>query len=295
MDQDLIRFFDISPGTVVASRYEVVAVHRQGGLSTAYHVRTVDTGEDRELQIFPAELFEASDHLEEFSERMASWRRLDHPSVLRVHECIDLGKHQAVVTDLPAGRQLRTVLNDESRLEPERVASIGVQLLSGLAAAHAAGLVHGDIKPYTIHLVEDEHAPRGERALLVDGGVTTALWTAKHLGDKTMLVGTPFYAPLEQFGGDAPTVDSDLYNVATVLFECVAGVLPWRGRSFLEVFQAKMDKTPVSVARVAPDANVPAPLEEVIARGCTAVRKERFEDADEFHAALSAVAESASR
>ncbi|MEX1024213.1 MAG: serine/threonine-protein kinase [Planctomycetota bacterium] len=287
MDQNLIRFFDLRPGMTIAARYTVVAVHRQGGLSTAYHVRTLDGGLERELQIFPSELFEGASQLEDFSERMGVWRRLDHEAVLGVHECFELGTHQAVVTDLPAGRSLRAVLNDEERLEPERVTALGVQLLSGLAAIHAAGLVHGDIKPYTIHL---GGAAGDERAVLIDGGVTTALWTAKDLGDKTMLIGTPFYAPLEQFGGDPPTVDSDLYNLASVLFECLAGVLPWRGRSYLEVFQAKMDKAPPAVARVAPGVGVPAELEAVIARGCTAVRKERYGDAAQFLEALADVA-----
>lgn len=284
MDSDQIRFFDIKPGTAIASRYRVEAVHRQGGLSTAYHVRTLDGDESRELQIFPSELFEGPDQKEDFAERMGAWRRLDHPAVLRVHECLELGSHEAVVTDLPTGPSLRSALNDEKRLDPAHIVTIAKQLLSGLAEIHAAGQIHGDIKPYTIHL-------DGDRACFVDGGVTTALWTAKDLGDKTMLIGTPFYAPLEQFSGESPTVDSDLYNLASVLFECLAGVLPWKGRSFLQVFQAKMDKTPPSVERVAPGLTVPHALESVISRGCTAVKKERYPSATEFLAAFEAVEE----
>lgn len=287
MDSDQIRFFDLRPGTQIASRFETVGVHRQGGLSTAYHVKTLDEGEDREMQIFPSELFDGPDQLEDFAERMGDWRRVSHPAVLRVRECLELGSHEAVITDLPLGVSLRAVLNEERRLTPARVAAIGEQLLGGLVEIHGAGQVHGDIKPYSIHLAA--HGGK-DHAVLVDGGVTTALWTAKDLGDKTMLIGTPFYAPLEQFSGDAPTVDSDLYNLASVLFESLAGVLPWRGRSFLEVFQAKMDKAPPLVERVAPGVSVPHDLEQVIARGCTAVRADRYETALEFLDALKQVA-----
>src|SRR6185295_19899496 len=106
------------------------------------------------------------------------------------------------------------------------------------------GLVHGDIKPSTIY-VDAKSKKLGPQ--LVDGGITPGLWNAKHLGERTALIGTPFYAPVEQFGGESPDVQSDVYNVATVLFEMATGVLPWKGKSFLEVFQAKLQKTPPSM------------------------------------------------
>ena len=72
------------------------------------------------------------------------------------------------------------------------------ELIQNLRKSMLAGLVHGDIKPHTIHL----EMLKKPHVQLVDGGITPGLWTAKHLGDKTALIGTPFYAPIEQFGGD---------------------------------------------------------------------------------------------
>ena len=117
-----------------------------------------------------------------------------------------------VVTDLPTGDSLRDVLTEKGAFSAAEVQSIGTTVLGGLSAVHAAGHIHGDIKPNAIHLT-------GEGPVLVDGGITMGLWSAKHLGDKTALIGTPFYAPVEQFGGEAPDISSDIYNVATVLYE----------------------------------------------------------------------------
>ena len=156
----------------------------------------------------------------------------------------------------------------------------------GLERIHKAELVHGDIKPHTIHVSEGR---KGLHAQLVDGGITPGLWNAKHLGEHTALIGTPFYAPVEQFGGESPDVQSDIYNVATVLFELACGTLPWPGSSFLEVFQAKLDRNAPSMAARAPDAELGPGREQAIVQGLMADRRGRYSDAADFRAALEAV------
>ena len=102
------------------------------------------------------------------------------------------------------------------------------------------------------------------------------------------MIGTPFYAPVEQFGGDSPNVQSDVYNAATVLYELAAGVLPWSGRTILEIFQAKLEKAPPSIASRAPGVQVSARLEAAIAGGLMADWRARYRSAAEFRAALQA-------
>ena len=185
----------------------------------------------------------------------------------------------------PPGQSLRAWLKDKGRATPAQTVAIALQLLDELRAIHSAGLVHGDIKPHTIHIEER----KGIRVTLVDGGITPSLWSAKHLGDKTALIGTPFYAPVEQFGGESPDVQSDIYNVATVLFELVTGVIPWAGKSFLDVFQAKLAKSPPSMKSRAPKVHVPAELEHAIAGGLMADKSERYKSAAEFRERLAGV------
>ena len=283
-----LTLYDVVPGKIIADRYEVVGAHRQGGFSTAFEV--VDRSDQTrcELQLFPSALFESSEQAKQFRERLAPWREIDTPNVLRVLEILDVdSENLALITAFPGGESLRRRLNRDKILTRDEVLAIGRGLLSGLADIHGRDLVHGDIKPYTIDVV----GSGGELVpALVDGGVTPGLWMAKDLGDKTQLIGTPFYAPIEQFGGDAPDVRSDIYNVAVVLYECITGVLPWPGTNMLEVFQLKLQDPPAMRTRAA-DIQVDGELESVIRQGCLADRRKRYESAAAFLDALEKIAD----
>ena len=287
MESEGLTLYDLSPGKRVADRYCIVDANRQGGLSTAFEVRDERTGDRCEMQLFPAGLFDGPSQKEEFHSILSPWLKVDSASVLRVREILLLEPGTlALITDFPGGDALRTRLKRKKRLDATEVLRLGCHVLDGLEEIHRHQLVHGDIKPSTVHV----HGRGGDlEALLVDGGVTPALWTAKDLGDKTAMIGTPYYAPIEQFGGDSPNVQSDIYNLATVLFESLTGVLPWSGSTFMEVFQAKLDKRPPSMKERAPKVAVDPALEQAIVTGCLADRSQRYSSASEFREALTAL------
>ncbi len=284
MTSKTLSLFDLAPGKILLEHYKIVKTFRTGGMSTTFEVVDAGSGEAREIQVFPGALFESKKQATDFADAMKKWLDVESKHVLETHEVEMLGDGTILlVTDLPQGLSLREWRKSGTPVEPALVVDIGTQLLEGVGAIHAARLVHGDIKPHTIH-VQDK---KSVRVTLVDGGITPALWSAKHLGDKTALIGTPFYAPVEQFGGESPDVQSDIYNIATVLYELACGVLPWQGKSFLEVFQAKLEKRPPNMKTRAPKHLVPPELESVILGGLMADRKERYGDAETFANKLS--------
>jgi serine/threonine-protein kinase len=278
--------YGIAPGQRIDGRYDVVGPNRQGGLSVAFEVKDA-SGKPFEMQHFPAALFESEDQAREFAASWEPWKSIGSSAVLAVRDVLVLdGAGLMLVTDLPPGRPLRDQLAEEPRLAPEDAVALGRRLLEGLVQIHERGLVHGDVKPNTIFV---RGTAPGREAVMVDGGVTAGLWLAKDLGDKTALIGTPYYAPAEQFGGDCPDVQSDLYNVATVMFEVIAGRLPWTGANFLQVFQAKIAKEVPSLrAAVGPDALVSEALDDAIGGGLRADPRKRYETANEFLDALGA-------
>ncbi len=283
MSPEILTSYDLAGGKQIAGRYTVVGSHRQAGFSLAYEARD-EAGTRCEVQLFPAGLFEKPKQADEFREKLLPWKGIDSAHVLRVEEVMALGASGCLfVTDFPEGESLRVRMERKKRLSAAEAKALGGQLLDGLARIHGAGLIHGDVKPPTIW-IDGEGAKA--RAYFVDGGVTPGLWTAKGLGEKTALIGTPYYAPVEQFGGEAPDVRSDIYNLATVLYECVTGVLPWRGHTFLEVFQAKLQDPPAMKTR-AGDVEVDPRLEAAILRGCLADRRKRYASAHEFQRALT--------
>lgn len=278
--------FDLVPGKEVAGRFQIEGASRQNGFGTAFLAH--DKQEDRpcELIVFASNLFDGAEQAEEYRRALAPWTEVDSAHVARVHEVLLLGGDTLVqVCERPEGVPLRARLKESGRSEAGVAVRFGMELLQGVLAIHERGLVHGDIKPQTIHVTAEEGGSE-LHGILLDGGVTGGLWSAKHLGDRTALIGTPFYAPVEQFGGEAPDVQSDVYNVATVLFELITGVLPWPGKSLLEVFQAKLDKRPPVIAVRAPEVEVDLDLERVLTRGLLADRSERYQSAAAFLAGL---------
>ena len=281
-----ISLFDLKPGKVLEDRFEIIRSFRQGGMSATFEVREGDNVS--ELQVFPSGLFESPEQAAEFGASLQSWERVKSPSMLKVREVIAKSDGTILLlTEFPPASSLREWLDENGNMGIEESVALGLRLLDGLIEAHMSGLVHGDIKPYTIRFDGSDPAT----SVLVDGGITTCLWSAKHLGEKTALIGTPIYAPAEQFGGDSPEVQSDVYNLATVLFEMIAGTVPWPGQSFLEIFQAKLDKTPPSFSRAAPKLEIPRELERAIIGGLMTDKRERYGSAEEFRDALRAAAE----
>ena len=291
MATETFSLFDLAPGKTVAGRFRIVKPQRQSGMSSAFEAVDEQAGEGAKqcaLIVFPGPLFEGAKQADEFRTAWNTWRAVRSTHVIAIREVLALPQSTTIlVTDFPEGSTLREWLKTNKHMSEAQALSLGTQMLDGLVAIHAQDMVHGDIKPQTIFL----GAGKGKAALrgvLVDGGITTGLWNAKHLGEHTALIGTPYYAPIEQFGGESPNVQSDIYNVATVLFEITTGTIPWKGKSFIEVFQSKLEKRPPAMKSRAPKVDVPPALEDAIAGGLMADKSERYATAEEFRKQLLA-------
>lgn len=287
MPTESFSLFDLAPGRVFVDRFRIDKVHRHNGLAPAFLAEDQKSGAQVCVTVFAPSMFESSAQAEEFRAACQAWTRVKSAHVTKVREIVALpASGVAWVSDVPRGEPLKRFTEDKKRMEPAKVVKLGLALLDGLAAIHHVGLVHGDIKPSTVY-----HDAKSKKLAveLVDGGITPGLWNAKHLGERTALIGTPFYAPVEQFGGESPDVQSDVYNVAAVLFELASGVLPWPGKSYLEVFQAKLDRHAPSLKKRAPDLELPSGFETAIAGGLVADRRERYPSVEEFRAALERV------
>jgi serine/threonine-protein kinase len=293
MPTETFSLFDLAPGKVIAGRFRIVKPQRQSGLSSTFEASDEEAKDPSAkrcaLNVFPGALFEGAKQAEAFRGTWSAWRAVKSPHVVAVRDVLSMPQQTTIlVTEFPDGATLRDwVKAQKEPIAPARAVELGRQLLDGLIAVHAQGLVHGDIKPQTIFVAPGK-GKATLRGLLVDGGITLGLWNAKHLGEHTALIGTPYYAPVEQFGGDAPDVLSDIYNVATVLFELVTGVLPWPGSSMLEVFQQKLDKHAPSMKKRAPKVDVDPQLESAIVLGLMADKRQRFQSAAAFRDALAA-------
>ncbi|MFF5107033.1 serine/threonine-protein kinase [Streptomyces sp. NPDC000134] len=155
---------------------------------------------------------------------------LEHPHIVSVRDLVVDGNDLALVMDLVRGTDLRTRLDRERRLAPEAAVAVVADVADALAAAHAAGVVHRDVKPENILL--DMQGPLGpggsHRALLTDFGVAKLIDTPRRTR-ATKIIGTPDYLAPEIVEGLPPRASVDIYALATVLYELLAGFTPFGG------------------------------------------------------------------
>ncbi|MEU8466945.1 serine/threonine-protein kinase [Streptomyces sp. NPDC029006] len=155
---------------------------------------------------------------------------LEHPHIVTVRDLVVDGNDLALVMDLVRGTDLRTRLERERRLAPEAAVAIVADVADALAAAHAAGIVHRDVKPENVLL--DMQGPLGpggaHPALLTDFGVAKLIDSPKRTR-ATKIIGTPDYLAPEIVEGLPPRAAVDIYALATVLYELLAGFTPFGG------------------------------------------------------------------
>ena len=211
-------------GRLIAGRYRLAAVIGQGSMGRVWRAGDELLGRDVAIKevLLPPGLSEAEkDSLCQRMLREArSAARLSHPAVATVHDVAeDLGRPW-IVMELVQGRSLDHVIAEDGPLPPGAVAQIGRQLLAALAAAHAAGVLHRDVKPGNVLLTRDG------RAVLTDFGIAT-IADDPSLTETGMVAGTPAFCAPERIRGELATPAADLWSLGATLYAAVEGRGPY--------------------------------------------------------------------
>jgi eukaryotic-like serine/threonine-protein kinase len=209
---------------LIGGRYRLVVVIGQGSMGRVWHARDELLGRDVALKafLFPRGFTQAEKA--ELQQRLLrearSAARLSHPAVATVFDVIDDLGHPWIVMELVRGRSLDRILAESGPLPPDGVARIGQDLLAALAAAHAVGVVHRDVKPSNVMLTSDGGA------VLTDFGVAT-IDGDPSLTRGGMVMGTPAYSAPERIRGQAATPATDLWSVGVTLYAALEGQGPY--------------------------------------------------------------------
>ena len=250
----------LPPGLTIGQRYEIRALLGRGGMGAVY--RAYDRELDREvaLKLIRADLAEDSTVVDRFKREIQLSSKVTHRNVLRVY---DLGESDGVkflTMEDVAGDDLATVLRRE-RLPLPRVLEIFRQICEGLAAAHAEGILHRDLKPQNVMLDAEG------RVHLTDFGLAKSL-TAGRFTQTGAVLGTPLYMSPEQVRGESVDVRSDIYALGTMLYEMLTGAAPFSGESGIDVMLRRIQKSPRPVGDLNPE--VPLFLQKITER-CLAI------------------------
>ncbi|MHB9861336.1 serine/threonine-protein kinase [Streptomyces sp. YIM S03343] len=215
-------------GRKIGSRYTANQILGRGSAGTVW----LGEGPDGPvaIKLLREDLASDQELVGRFVQERTALLGLEHPNVVSVRDLVVDGNDLALVMDLIRGTDLRTRLERERRLAPEAAVAIVADIADGLAAAHSAGVVHRDVKPENVLL--DMQGPLGpggsHRALLTDFGVAKLIDTPKR-SKATKIIGTPDYLAPEIVEGLPPRASVDIYALATVLYELLAGFTPFGG------------------------------------------------------------------
>ncbi|WP_327317314.1 serine/threonine-protein kinase [Streptomyces sp. NBC_01235] len=241
-------------GRLVAGRYRLLAKLGHGGMGTVW--RAKDETMDREVAVKEPRV---PDHLPEREQANAFERmrrearaaaRLDHPAVVNVHDVAVVDGRPWIVMELVQGRSLGDALQ-EGTVSAREAARIGLEVLGALEAAHAAGILHRDVKPDNILL------GRHERIVLTDFGIAR-IEGETNLTDTGGFVGSPEYIAPERVLGQRPGPACDLWSLGVVLYAATEGVSPFRRSNTPATLQSVLNAVP------APPAAAQGPLAEAV-------------------------------
>src|SRR4051794_12253536 len=229
---------DASTGRAFGSRYLLGEVIGRGATGRVHRAMVRDTGEQVAVKILREDLSSRPDAVAKFVQERQVLRAVTGPHIVRVHDLVVEGDELGIVMDLVTGGDLRRAV--QTPCPPEFAAALAVQIADGLASAHAAGVIHRDLKPDNV-LVEYEGD--GYRLRLTDFGLSHIL-QGNTSTKVTSVAGTPGYLAPEVAGGGRAGHAADLYALGIMIYELCAGRAPFSAENPLALLLAHIREEP---------------------------------------------------
>jgi beta-lactam-binding protein with PASTA domain/tRNA A-37 threonylcarbamoyl transferase component Bud32 len=269
-------------GRLLDGRYAVTARIAHGGMATVY--LAMDTRLDRQvaLKVMHAELARDDEFVRRFIGEAKSVARLSHQNVVAVFDQGSDGPFLYLAMEYVPGRTLKEVLREHGRFTPAAALDIMTGMLDGLAAAHASGIVHRDVKPENVLLTADG------RLKVADFGLARAQAAAGHTR-AGLLIGTVAYLPPEQVTGEATGPRSDVYSAGVMFFEMLTGRQPFTGDTPIAVAYQHVNQDVPAPSSLVP--GIPAAVDQLVLAATSRDPALRPADAGEFARAVRRVRE----
>ena len=281
-DSETMQMVDttaLPPGSDFGTRYRIEGLLGQGGMGRVYKAYDKDLDRTVALKVVRHGVMGETDALKRFKQELVLASKISHKNILRIHDMGEVGDVKFITMAYVEGQDLHGILHDNPKLPLERILKFAVQLADALAAAHAEGVVHRDLKPQNILVNNDD------QIFVSDFGLAKSFEEGAIGMTRTgAFLGTPRYMSPEQVEGKPADQRSDLYAYGLILYEMVTGDVPFTGETTLKVMYQRIQEKPKSPKLVNP--SLPNWLVRLIMRCLEKDSADRYQSAYEILADL---------
>ena len=264
----------IMKGQKINDRYQIIKTIGEGGMANVY--LAYDTILDRNVavKVLRGDLATDEKFVRRFQREALSASSLSHPNIVEVYDVGEDNGSYYIVMEYIDGKHLKQLLKKRGSLTLTEVVDIMLQVTDGMSAAHDSYIIHRDIKPQNIMILENGLIK------ITDFGIAMAL-NSTQLTQTNSVMGSVHYLPPEQASGKGATIQSDVYSMGILMYELLTGTLPFKGDNAVEIALKHIKESVPSVRELLP--NTPQSIDNIIMKATAKNVKNRYQDAKEMH------------
>ena len=264
----------INKGELIDNRYKIVKSIGEGGMANVYLAWDTILERDVAVKILRGDLAEDEKFIRRFQREANAASSLRHPNIVEMYDVGEDNGKYFIVMEYVNGKTLKSLIKKRGALNLNESIDIMLQLTSGIACAHDSYIIHRDIKPQNVMILEDG------RVKITDFGIAMAL-NSNELTQTNSVMGSVHYLPPEQASGNGSTIKSDIYSLGILMFELLTGKVPFKGENAVEIAIKHMKDPIPSVCSI--NNSIPQSVENIILKACAKNPKNRYDSVSEMY------------
>lgn len=264
----------IAKDHMINDRYRIIRMIGEGGMANVYLAHDTILDRNVAVKILRGDLAGDEKFVRRFQREAIAASSLTHQNIVEMYDVGEDDGKYFIVMEYIEGRTLKSLIKKRGALTVPEVIDIMLQLTSAISCAHDSYIIHRDIKPQNVMILDDG------RVKITDFGIAATL-NNHELTQTNSVMGSVHYLPPEQASGDGSTIKSDIYSLGILMYELLVGKVPFKGDNAVEIAIKQMKEPIPSVIEF--NSEIPQSLENVVLRACAKKPKNRYDSVQEMH------------